>query len=75
VQPHHVSFRIVECYKIATLNDNGMDTQPRITMLADLLHKQDIDIFLQEVTRPVFDAIRGFVAHITLELLGGCRKF
>jgi len=49
-----------EIYKIATLNINGMATTPWIAMLEDLLQKQELDIILlQEVTRPVFDDIRG----------------
>ena len=57
-------------YKIATLNINGLATKPRIAMLEDVLHKQEIDIFLREVTRPVFDDIRGFVAHTNLRTSG-----
>jgi len=53
-----------DIYKIATLNINGMATLPRIAMLEDFLQKQEIDIMLlQEVTRPVFDDIRGFAAY------------
>jgi exonuclease III len=41
-----------------------MTTPPRIAMLEDFLQKQEIYIiFLQEVTRPVFDDIRGFTAY------------
>jgi hypothetical protein len=58
-------------YKIATLNINGLATQPRIMMLEDFLHKQQIDIlFLQEVTRPVFDYIQGYVAHTNIGTTG-----
>jgi exonuclease III len=60
-----------DSYKIATLNINGMTTQPRIAMLEDFLYKQQIDIiFLQEVTRPVFDDIRGFVTHTNIGTSG-----
>jgi exonuclease III len=56
---------------MATLNINGLATQPRITMLEDFLHKQEIDIiFLQEVTRPVFNDIRGFVANTNIGTTG-----
>jgi exonuclease III len=54
-------------YKIATININGLATQTPITMLEDFLHKQEKDIiFLQEVTRLVFDDIRGFVAQTNI---------
>jgi hypothetical protein len=40
-------------------------------MLEDFLRKQEIDIiFLQEVTMPVFDDIRGFVAHTNIGTTG-----
>jgi len=40
-------------------------------MLEDFLHKQEIYIiFLQEVTRPFFDDIRGFVAHTNIGTTG-----
>jgi len=58
-------------YKIETLNINGMTTPPRIAMLEDFLQKQEIDIiFLQEVTRPVFDDIRGFTAYTNIDTTG-----
>ena len=58
-------------YKIATLNINGMTTPPRITMLEDFLQKQEIDIiFLQEVTQPIFDDIRGFTAYTNIGTTG-----
>jgi exonuclease III len=60
-----------EIYKIATLNINGMATPPRIAMLEDFLQKQEVDIiFLQEVTRPVFDDIRGFTAYTNIGTTG-----
>ena len=60
-----------EIYKIATLNINGMATPAKLEMLNDFLQKQDIDIILlQEVTRPVFDDIRGFNAHINIGTTG-----
>jgi len=56
-----------EIYKIATLNINGMTTPPRIAMLEDILQKKEIDIiFLQEVTRPVFDDIPGFTVYTNI---------
>jgi exonuclease III len=49
-------------YKIAPININGMATPPRTPKLQNL-QKQEISIILlQEVTRPVFDGIRGFSA-------------
>jgi exonuclease III len=60
-----------EIYKIATLNINGMATPPRIAMLEDFLQKQDVGtIFLQKVTRPVFDDIRGFTAYTNIATTG-----
>jgi len=57
--------------KIAALNINGMATTPRIAMLEDFWQKQAIDIiFLQEVTRPVFDDIRGFTAYTNIRTTG-----
>jgi len=48
-----------------------MAAPPRIVMLEDFLHKQEIDIILlQEVTRPVFDDIRGFVAYTNIDITG-----
>jgi len=53
-----------ETYKIAILNVNGMTTPPSLAMLEDFLQNQEIDIiFLQEVSRYVFDDIRGFTAY------------
>jgi hypothetical protein len=58
-------------YKTATLNINGLATTPWIAMLEDFLHKHEIDIiFLEKVTRPVFDDIRGFVAHTNIGTIG-----
>jgi exonuclease III len=55
---------MVDSYKIATLNVNGMATQPWISMLEDFLLKQEIDILLQELMRPLFDEIpRSRIAH------------
>ena len=62
---------MTEIYEIATLNINGMATKPRIATLEDFLYKQEIDIILrQEVTRPVFDDIRGFVAYTNIGTTG-----
>jgi exonuclease III len=66
---------MVESCKIATLNVNGMAKQSCISMLEDFLHKQEIDIFLQEDTRPVFDDIRGFVLHTNIGTSGRGRRF
>jgi len=56
-----------EIYKVATLNIDGLATPPRISMLEDVLQKQEIDIILlQEVTRPVVDDIRGFTAYTNI---------
>ena len=58
-------------YKIETLNINGMTTPPRIAMLEDVLQKQEVDIiFLREVTRPVFEDIRGFTAYTNIRTTG-----
>jgi len=60
-----------DIYKIATLNINGMATSPRIAILEDFLQKLVIDIvLLQEVTRPVFDDIRGFTAYTNIGTAG-----
>ena len=62
---------MLHIYKIATFNINGLATQPQITMLEDFLHKQEIYIiFIQEVTRQVFDYIRGFLAHTNIGTTG-----
>ena len=52
-----VRLAMPEIYKIDTLNINGMATLPRIAMLEDILHKQEIDTILLQVTRPVFNNI------------------
>jgi hypothetical protein len=55
---------MTEIYKLATLNINGLASQLRIEMLEDFLIKQEIDVlFLQEVTQPVFDNLRGYIAY------------
>jgi len=60
-----------EIYKIATLNINGMTTPHRIAILEDFLQQQEVDfIFLQEVTRSVFDDIRGFTAYTNIGTTG-----
>ena len=62
---------MIESYKIATFNTNGMATKPRIAILEDFQHQQKIVIiFLQEVTRPVIDDIRDFVAHTNIGTSG-----
>ena len=51
---------MVDTYKIATLNVNGMPATMGMRMLAESLHKQEIDIILfQEVAHNYFDMIRG----------------
>ena len=57
-------------YKIATLNIHGLAMQPPITMVEDFLHKQEIDIFQQELTRQIFDDMRSFVAHTNIGNIG-----
>jgi len=55
-----------EINKIATFNINGMGMPPRIAMQEDFLQKQEIDIILLQVTRPVLDDIRGFTAYTNI---------
>jgi len=51
---------MADTYKIATQNINGLSAMTRMRMLAEFLHKQEIDIILlQEVTHNDFDMIRG----------------
>jgi exonuclease III len=53
-----------DIYKIATLNINGIVSPLRIAMLEDFLCTQEKDfLFLQEVTQPVFDNLRGYTAY------------
>ena len=60
-----------EIYKNATININGIATPPRIAMLEDLLQKQEVEIIiLQEVTRHVFDDIRGFTVYTNIGTTG-----
>jgi exonuclease III len=54
-------------YKVATININGIRSEPRHDMLVDFLHKQDIDTaLLQEVTQPGITAIQRYTAWINL---------
>jgi hypothetical protein len=67
---------VPEIYKIATFTINGMATPPRIAMLEDVLQKQETDIiFLKEVTRPVFDYIRGFTPYTNRDTTGRGWRF
>jgi exonuclease III len=55
---------VVDAYKIATLNANGVSAKIRMRMLAEFLRKEDIDIILlQEVTHNDFDLIWGYNAN------------
>jgi exonuclease III len=59
---------MTDIYKVATLNINGLTSQKGIAMLEDFLIKHEIDIlFLQEVTQPLFDNLRGYTAHTNTE--------
>ena len=52
-------------YKIATLNINGIATYTKMSMLADFLKRQDIDIALvQEVTHNEFTNIHEYNAIV-----------
>lgn len=54
----------MEVSKIATLNINGLTSRTRVGTLEGLIRQQDIDIlFLQEVTNPDLDAMRGYTTH------------
>lgn len=53
--------RMAETYRITTLNINGLSSPTTVTMLGDILHRQEIgNILLQEVTQPFLDTIRGY---------------
>lgn len=64
-------YRMADIYKIATLNINALASQTRLAMLDDFMRKKEIDIFLQEVTQPMFDTIRGYAA---CTLIGTTRR-
>jgi exonuclease III len=52
-------------YKIAILNINGIATQTKMSMLANFLTKQDIDVaFLQEITHNDFTTTYGYTAVV-----------
>jgi exonuclease III len=52
-------------YKIATLNINGIATKTKMSMLANFLTKQDIDVaLLQEVTHNDFTTTYGYTAMV-----------
>jgi hypothetical protein len=55
-------------YKVATININGVRSEPRHDMLAGFfLHKQDIDVaLLQEVRQPGITVIQRYIAWINL---------
>ena len=53
-------------YKIATINLKGIATPPTIDMLENLQNQEIGIIRLQEVTRPVFDDIRGSSAYTNI---------
>jgi len=53
-----------DIYKIANLNINGIVSPLRIAVLENFLRTHEIDfLFLQEVTQPVFDNLRGYTAY------------
>jgi len=52
-------------YEIATLHINGIATQTKMSMLANFLKKQDIDVtLLQEVTHNDFTTTYGYTAMV-----------
>ena len=56
---------MLHTYKIATLNINGTATYTKMSMLADFLKRQDIDIALvQEVTHNEFTNIHEYNAIV-----------
>jgi exonuclease III len=56
-----------DIYKVATLNINALASQVKMTMLEDFVHQHEIDfLFLQEVTQPKFDALRGYTAYTNI---------
>jgi endonuclease/exonuclease/phosphatase family metal-dependent hydrolase len=58
---------MVDTYKIATVNVNGVSAITRLRMLADFLYRQEIDILLlQEVTHTDFGMIRGYSAYVNV---------
>jgi exonuclease III len=52
-------------HTIATINVNGINSTLKLSLLTNLLHKQDIDIALiQEVTTNDFSQIYGYQAYV-----------
>jgi exonuclease III len=62
---------IPHTYRIITLNINAIAKPNRLSMLAELLHRHDVDIaFLQEVTDGDFVAVKGYYSVVNVGTLG-----
>jgi len=56
-----------DIYKVATLNINALASQVKMVKLEDFVHQHEIDfLFLQEVTQPRFDNLRGYTAYTNI---------
>jgi hypothetical protein len=64
--------RTTHIYIIATININGITSLTKMTMLADFVTKQDIDIpLLQEVSTIIPVNFVGYVIHHNIGTSGG----
>jgi endonuclease/exonuclease/phosphatase family metal-dependent hydrolase len=56
-----------DIYKVATLNIKAFASQVKMAMLEDFVRQHEIDfLFLQEVTQPKFNNLRGYTAHTNI---------
>jgi exonuclease III len=56
-----------DIYKIVTLNINDLESQVKMAMLDDCVRQHEIDfLFLQEVTQPKPDNLRGHKAYTNI---------
>jgi exonuclease III len=56
-----------DIYKVATLNINALASQVKMAMLEEFVRHHEIDfLFLQEVTQPKFDNLRGYTAYTNI---------
>jgi exonuclease III len=54
-------------YKVAILNINVLASQVKMVMFEDFVRQHEIDfLFLQEVTQPKFDNLRGYTAYTNI---------
>jgi hypothetical protein len=50
-------------YKVATVNINSLSSQVKMAMIEDSVRQHEMEfLFLQVVTQPMFDNLRGYPA-------------